>query len=498
MGENFSRLKRKALWYRCIKSVLAGLACGLLSAGVLSLLIKLELLAFKPSLSLAVGGAVLLLVGLAVFLGLHTSDRTLARRLDEQNDLKEKTQTMLAYQKEDGALYELQRMDADAALAGLSRKGLRARGLWICILAFVLGAAVFIGAAAYTPAEDPPPPPVPDKEFAITELQIAAMEELIAYVQASEMASPYRETVASTLTKLLADLRLATTEPQRDAALTPAIETIYEQTGCSSAALELMEALWKSESDGAKRLAEALNYYDWHSASEWEDFSANLANVRATLITSGTDTERQILLTKLASQIQAALSAEEIDQNDPLAVTLSRLASANETNPNGTHIYGLSTLSAMTATLGDVDTQRELDATFTALGAELFRALSQHAASTGTGEYAMKRLSELFGCTHPAFERPQFYDVSTDEPNTDSGSEGGGVGAIGGGAVYGSDDTVFDPYTGTYVEYGTILDKYYALMFGKLQDGDYTDEEKEALEKYFDILYGGFDEKDEE
>ena len=58
MGENFSKLKRKALWHRCLKSVLAGLACGLLSAGVLSLLIKLELLAFQPSLAFAVGGAI--------------------------------------------------------------------------------------------------------------------------------------------------------------------------------------------------------------------------------------------------------------------------------------------------------------------------------------------------------------------------------------------------------------------------------------------------------
>ena len=498
MGENFSKLKRKALRHRWLRSVLAGLACGLSTAGVLSLLIKLELFELDPTIPYATGGTVLLLTGLAVFLALHTSDRTLARRLDEQNDLKEKTQTMLAYRNEVGALYELQRMDADAALAGLSRKGLRAKGIWVCILAFVLGVAVFTAAAAYTPAEDPPPPPAPDKEFAITELQIAAMEELIAYVQASQMASPYRETVATTLTDLLASLKLATTEPQRDAALMPAMEIIYEQTGSASAALEVMEALWQSDSESTKRLAEALNYYDWSTTKAWEDFSSELANVRATLVTNGTDTERQMLLTKLASQINTAISRAAIAPDDRLAVMLSRLAAANETNENGTHVYGLLTLSSMTATLGDTDTQRELDATFTALGAELFHALTEHAASTETGEYAMTRLSELFGCTHPAFERPRFYDVSTDTPPTDTGSEGGGNGAIGGGAVYGSDDKVFDPYTGTYVEYGTILDKYYALVFGKLQDGNYTDEEKAALEKYFDILYGGFDEQDHE
>ena len=68
---------------------------------------------------------------------------------------------------------------------------------------------------------------------------------------------------------------------------------------------------------------------------------------------------------------------------------------------------------------------------------------------------------------------------------------------IGSGAVYGSDDLLLDPITNTYVEYGTILDKYYALMFGKVEEGNYTEQEKEAMEKYFAILYGGFDEEGE-
>ena len=56
---------------------------------------------------------------------------------------------------------------------------------------------------------------------------------------------------------------------------------------------------------------------------------------------------------------------------------------------------------------------------------------------------------------------------------------------------------VLDPMTNKYVEYGTILERYYKLMFGKVEDGDYTEQEKEAMEKYFAILYGGFEEKGE-
>ena len=65
---------------------------------------------------------------------------------------------------------------------------------------------------------------------------------------------------------------------------------------------------------------------------------------------------------------------------------------------------------------------------------------------------------------------------------------GGGVGE---GVQYGSNDLVLDPITGKYVEYGTLLDKYYAVVFEKLQNGSYSDEQKKMIENYFALLYGG-------
>ena len=35
--------------------------------------------------------------------------------------------------------------------------------------------------------------------------------------------------------------------------------------------------------------------------------------------------------------------------------------------------------------------------------------------------------------------------------------------------------------SGEYVEYGKIIDAYYSKMFGKVQDGNYTEEEKKAM-----------------
>ena len=79
------------------------------------------------------------------------------------------------------------------------------------------------------------------------------------------------------------------------------------------------------------------------------------------------------------------------------------------------------------------------------------------------------------------------------DKENEGGTEGGGVGD---GAIFGSNDLVLDPVTGQYVEYGTLLDKYYAVVFEKLQNGSYNDEQKKMIENYFALLYGGI-KKDE-
>ena len=75
----------------------------------------------------------------------------------------------------------------------------------------------------------PPPEPEPEVPFEITQLQISAVEELIAYVSASEMDSPYKENIANDLTVMLDELKLATTEKERDLAL--------EKAGTANAAI---------------------------------------------------------------------------------------------------------------------------------------------------------------------------------------------------------------------------------------------------------------------
>ena len=506
MGENFLKFKRKAFTVRLIKSILLGISAGMILVGVFLLLGNFEAVQLELTHVILIGVGGMLAVGGIGYLLLHRSDKALAKRLDADFSLNEKVQTMLAYTKHEGTIFDLQREDANASLGEIPTKRFKFKRLWIYILCLLVGATSLAGGILVhpVPVEEPE---LPEEAFALTDIQQAAMLELIAYVENSQMQSPYKENVATSLQELLASLQEATLASEKDAALETAVDYIYQQTDDSSAAVELMDALWRTESESCKRLAEALNYYEWMTIDSSKMFSNEMADFRTSLVhadtvTSNPDKEKMAaetgeLLLKMETNISVSLMSSKLSETDDLYIQINRLATANETYEDNSHMYGCSVLAEQATIIGYDNTQKELDTMFSALNGEIYRALEQHLANTGTGEYALTKLRELFFCALPKFERPNFY-VATEGDDFGDDEGGGGVGGgIGGGTVYGSDDLVLDPITNTYVEYGTILDKYYALMFGKVDGGAYTEDEKEAMEKYFAILYGGFEEEGE-
>ncbi len=508
MGENFKRIKARAFLIRLIKSLLVAIALGLLSSGVLLLLVSFEVILAGIEIPIGVGIASFLVGGIGCFFLLHLSDKAVAALIDKEFGLEERVGTMLQYKEHTEAIHELQRNDANEALDRIPIKVMGIETLWIYITAAVLAAAVFVSSLIFKPVE-PPPPPIEEIPFSLTELQEAAIEEVIAYVENSDMASPYRENVADIIRGLLDELLEIDTEAKMNEAVSMANDLILEETDDSSFALEVIEEIWNAGTDPMKRLAEMLNYYNWPKADEEDKFEAQLKVFRTSLIHADSisenpdyekmSTETALLLSKNSSTILTALMKSEMPDDDALYIILTRLASAEEVRADGTHVWGFSALGDKGETLGYTDTQRELDQTFAMLKGAISEALAGHRDNTSTGEYAVTRICQILDCETPKFERPVMRESSSGGQSAPGGDDSGGVsGGIGSGTVFGSDDLVLDPDTNTYVEYGTILDKYYGIMFGKLQDGDYTEEEKAAMEKYFAILYGGFDDEKEE
>ena len=506
MNDNFKKIKRRALIVRLLKSLLAGVAVALPIVGVLLLLERFEQLALGTSKAIVIGGLAGLLVAAVVFLLLHLGDKRIAIALDRKYGLKEKVQTMLAFKEvQDDPMIDLQRRDANQALESAARSVPGIGKLWIYVLCLLVGAAVFVLSLFFNPVPPPEPEPEPEVPYAVEEIDLAALQQLIDSVAASEMESPYRENVVEALETLYEEIQTVTTVKAKDELVAEVMDEILQHTDDSSVGVEIITSLGQTGGKTLSLLAKALNYYEWPSDDPWSTFVEKIADFREGLNHADARDEHpdydlmaeetKTLYLALKQNIALALQISEAPEDDELAVALDRLANLKLENEDGTRIYGFAVLAEYIQENGYTAAQRELDSTMTALNGEVFRALSQSNVNTDTGENAVTVLSNLFDVKAPSFERPVISEYSSGNSGGESG-EGGVSGGISGGPTYGSDDKVYDPFTNRYVEYGTILDKYYAIMFGNITDGNYTEQEKKALEEYFKILYGGFEDED--
>lgn len=507
MSENFIKFKHRSIQICALKIALIGLSFGLVTGGTSLLLSKYEAIAMKTLFALLIGGAAAIAAGALTWLILRRSNHALAMQLDKEFDLHEKVQTMIEYEKEDGAIYALQREDAEAALNAIPKHSLRFRYWWIYLLCFVISVGFFLTAFLIKPdTTEEPPPPQEDPAFAITEIQRLALSNLITEVNASKMDSPYKENVAMALTELLDDLIDATKQSEKAAALDTAMEEILDETDDSSPAIELIEALWGRGNENVRALVEAINHYGWAANQEWDSYYKEMTNFRMSFIYAATDEETPeeeqmtadtaALLTAASSDVSMALVASGVNASDPIYAVLVKLNTVNET-ADGANLYGLSTLATMAETLGYTETQLALETTVNALNVEIFNALEQSYVNVTTGEHTVTRLSEIFGYKAPKFKRPNLSDGSNEG---NAGNEGdhssGNPPSTDSENVYGSTEKVLNPVSGEHVEYGDIFNGYQADQLEKAKQ-ERSEEEYEAIKKYFDIL-AGVDEEDQE
>ena len=179
MGKGFSKFKRKLRVGAVVRAAVFGLSLGLLAVSGLWLTAKLTAAEpdfFRYSLY---GGAVAA-IGLAVMLLiLLPTKRRIARRVDKHLSLGEKTQTMLAFRKDNSPMVALQREDTDRILRETPKKRVKGVCTWLFVLIPVV-AALTLTATALVPAKEPPaPPPVVENNFTITPWQTQALKDLI-------------------------------------------------------------------------------------------------------------------------------------------------------------------------------------------------------------------------------------------------------------------------------------------------------------------------------
>lgn len=495
--ESFFRFKAKINSVRLIKSIMLGLGFGLASFGACWMLSKQCIVSLEDLISIVIGGGVGLVVFAIFFLIGRKNNMDIACQLDEEFDLKARVQTMVEFSEDDGELAQLQRLDTEKTLSEISTRSYKFKKLWAYILVVALGAAALAGGFIITDMRGYVPPEQVEA-FELSPLQEAGLNELIAYVNGSSLEDEFKEPMVQELKLLLDDLRVIKTKPEMQAALVKTMANLTAITYESSTATEMLNALWDSEDVYFRYLAVVLDTSSW-SSPDWGDFAEKTDEYVAILLGEGDETPGATIgapraksaIDSMMRKLDVVLSTSGLPEDDEMYVAVNNLFR--------NQLVGLALAVPKADSLSDEQMAELLRSSLNIMSEDTFAAISLNRTNAVVGEYTMTRLSSLFGVPVPQFERPDFVrngespeinhgGGEEDKNNNNSGNTDGGAGE---GATFGSDDLVLDPLTGKYVKYGEIYHQYYTLMYEKLQSDFYTEEQKQAIMKYFELLYSG-------
>ncbi|MBQ8414360.1 MAG: hypothetical protein IJX58_03845 [Clostridia bacterium] len=490
MSGIFLKFKRRLNAIRTARSVLVGSSVGLASGGIVLILWKLAVIDLLPISSLYIGLGIALIAGGLTFLFGGKKDKRLAEELDSDFGLKARVQTMVEYMGEEGELLTIQRQDAEAALSKIPLRKYKFRHLWLYVVILALSAAVLaVGfiiddVRNYVPPEEMIP-------FELSALQESGLNDLIKYVETSKMEEEFRNPVAEELRTLLQKLKNTHTQPEMLTAVNGSMQVIKNITYEASVTTEIVNALWSSDDIYFKHLAIILDTSDWGEPNNetWGDFAEKLTEYTGVLLGEGKEDDDGLsegketlkyAIDTTSRKLKTTLDSSGIPSDDELYSAIDGLYNGSP--------GGLVSLLSLLDYIDDAGVRESLENCFNINSNLLYDAISLNKINANVGEYAMLRLTALFIVPLPEFERPGEMIISSDKDDNNTTDSDGG---IGGGATYAGTDLVLDPITGELVEYGKLLDKYNAIMYEKLENGSYTEEQKEAIKKYFALLYSG-------
>ncbi len=500
MSENFLKFKKRLNAIRIARAVMAGLAAGMAAGGITLLLSKLAIVDVEQIAALYISIGMLLIVGGLFFLFGGKSDKSFAEELDSQYGLKARVQTMIEYVGEGGDMIALQRQDADSALSKISVKTYKFKGLWIYLTAIALSAAILVSGiivkdmSNYTPPEEV-------EAFSLSELQEVGLLELIKYVEKSALEDEFKNPMVEELNSLLERLRVTKTKPDMQIALAETMATLLDITYRSSTATEMLDALWDTGDIYLRYLAKVLDTSSLGTAS-WGDFAEKLSEYVGILMGDGVEGEEIVVgkdrlkgaISSMDMKLDMAFEASGLPEDDEMYAAVNNIFNNSLVGLSGM-LYGIDYMT-------DDEAREALVTSFNITGQTAFDAIALNKTNASVGEYAMTRLAALFLVPLPEFERPEFFKTgeavdgsqgSADGDDDEKKPTGGGLGE---GITFGSDDYVLDPKTGELKKYGDIIHEYEAIMLERLQGDYYTEEQKEAIKKYFGLLYSGLEEEE--
>lgn len=469
MGKEFKRLKRYNATWRMLRTMILGLSLVFLSLGALLALDKIHVIQ-ADKLHYVVALAVTL-VAMAVYaLIQRKTDQAIAEKIDKEHHLRERVQTMVEYRDQDTAMLQVQREDTEARLQAVRRFGQKRLTLAAHFVLLLLAFGIF-AVGVVLPVQAVPQPTQPtEPPYEASEWQKAALEELIAHVEASDMLATAKEPVVAELWELRDALDTKLTSKNVQLLVVDAIRLAYKVTDEVNSNDEIHDVIQrKVQHDQADELAYALG------AIGNKDREGHIAAIGEVLA-------REDMLPSvmgLALMLEDALtSVVGFDANDPLYAATA--AFAQELKP-----------------AGEAEAQEDLENAKKYLGVAMNNlknaanlALTQQDWTKEECVYVVDTLCDIFEI--PANMRPADPDETFDSGNNEKVPEANGGGLGTGQMQYAGNDQIYDYQADQYELYGKLMDeRYFPLMRNKLNDGSLPEEMIEFIQNYFHELQTG-------
>ena len=490
----FKSLKNRATAVRVSKSLMIAMTVTNLFVAAYFLCVfripfKPEIVElFRTLIPSALGQLIGVIVGFSTYFILRKNDKRLARELDSEFGLKERLQTSLEYKDLNTPMAALLREDVEDKTSKLNKKQIRVKKLPLYIISVVVSSLLSMVLVLFLPFNIIQPKPEEKTPFELTGMQEKQMEAIIARVEASNMKEPAKGEVANEVRALLNVLKTTKIKDDADALISLSVKKIDTITKSTGTSYQLYELLLEADNAYTKEMGRLLTLLDWSKFKikrekirayfEHKEYGTEDADIAK--ITEDT----ALLVREAGSELRSALLKSGIDESDRLygellstATRMEKLASELE---NGYINYR--------ATVGTT----EYGAIFDLIEDDIYRALDEQNVSYSVGFGASDEIRKMFGFSVPnrednGSEKKDNEENDDSDEKEDKPTDGGGTS---GSDIYGSDDQIYDKNEG-YINYGEVLNTYYQIMGST----EYTDEQKVEIQKYFETLFRGLEEK---
>lgn len=505
MSERFKKLKRKYLLSAILKSVVCGLSFGLFAVGIALLALKLSAISLDVIWYILIGIGAVVLGCVVSFVFFRPTDKKVATKLDNEYSLEERVQTSLEYNGQEGTIIELQRVDTDEKLQSLPKQKIRFSRIWqycaTAAVAIAIAVTAFAIPAKSATAQGNNGGDVNDIPAEVDQLDLDFVRDIIKDVNRSELNATVKSGIVAELEYLVVELEdaVAGNMMQKDleAAVKNTIEGVDFVVNSANSFEEIAAAI---ETETQPYLAQSVlrggNSYRASSIMNYDD------------ILRYQDRQPDATREKIEVGLKALLDSFETLGLDELPdallnifVPLSNLPASGFNNNDKLYSYLSSFSSEITILYSEVDggeyteAQEVKDKVEEYVGNLKILITEELVSQSYAGamrRFVGNRLRNIFGLGDYEEAEADGGTVSGGKPTTDPDDPivDGQIPGGGGGTQYGSDQEIYDPFTGQYAKIEDIYDRYSDMLQEWIEAGNLTPEQEKMARDYFDWLRG--------